>query len=147
MAIVITISSETEAKWQAASVLWFEGVIKKIENYWDVGPGSVSFRCCSIEHECQNSCGDKLEKYTICAKSHQVVNTNVEWMNIVREEESYAFMLLFNALIVKVIIQPNYLNICLDKKLKYKLIKIKLPKISNYNKSPSKAKSFKKRLR
>lgn len=68
-------------------------------------------------------------------------------MNIVREEESYAFMLLFNALIVKVIIQPNYLNIYLDKKLKYKLIKIKLPKISNYNKSPSEAKSFKKRLR
>ena len=72
LAIVITVSSESEAKRLAASGLRFGRAIKKVEKYWDAGPRSVCLRCCGIGHECQNSCGDRPEKCTMCAGAHQV---------------------------------------------------------------------------
>ncbi len=69
-AIVITVSSESEAKQLAASGLRFGGTIKKVEKYWDTGLGSVCLRCCGIGHERQNSCGDRPEKCTMCAGAH-----------------------------------------------------------------------------
>ena len=69
-AIVITVSSESEAKQLAASVLRFGEAIKKVEKYWDAGPGSVCLRCCGIGHERQNSCGGRPKKCTLFAGAH-----------------------------------------------------------------------------
>lgn len=69
-AIVITGSGENEAKRLMASGLRFGGAVKKVEKYWDAGPGSVCLKCCGIGHERQNSRGDKPEKYTMCAGPH-----------------------------------------------------------------------------
>ena len=45
--------------------------VKKVEKYWDAGPGSVCLNCCGIGHERQNSYGDRPEKCIMCAGSHQ----------------------------------------------------------------------------
>ena len=67
---VITVSSESEAKRLVASGLRFGGAVKKVEKYWDAGPGSVCPKCCEIGHERQNSCGDRSEKCIMCAGAH-----------------------------------------------------------------------------
>ena len=69
-AIVIMVSSEAEVKQLIASGLRFGGAVKKVEKYWDAGPGSVYPRCCGIGHERQNSCGNRPEKCTMCARTH-----------------------------------------------------------------------------
>ena len=69
-AILITVSSESEAKRLLASGLRFGGAVKKVEKYWDAGPGSVCLKCCGIGHERQNRCGDRPEKCIMCAGPH-----------------------------------------------------------------------------
>ena len=69
-AIVITVSSEAEAKRLIASRLRFRGAVKKIEKYWDAGLGSVYPRYCGIGHERQNSCENYPKKCTMCAWAH-----------------------------------------------------------------------------
>ena len=69
-AIVITVSNEIEAKRFIASGLRFGGVIKKVEKYWDAGPGSVCMKCCGIGHERQGNCEDRPEKCIMCASAH-----------------------------------------------------------------------------
>lgn len=66
-AIVITVRNEIEAKRIMARGLRFGGSIKKVEKYWDAGPGSVCMRCCGIGHERQGNCGDRPEKCMLCA--------------------------------------------------------------------------------
>lgn len=69
-AIVITVSNEIEAKRLLANGLRFGGAVKKVEKYWEAGPGSVCMRCCGIGHERQGSCGDRPEKCVMCAGAH-----------------------------------------------------------------------------
>lgn len=70
-AIVITVSNENVAKQLMASGLRFGGAVKKVEKFWDAGPGSVCMRCCGIGHERLGSCGDRPEKCVMCAGEHQ----------------------------------------------------------------------------
>ena len=69
-AIIITVSNEMEAKRLLASGLRFGGAIKKVEKYWEAGPGSVCMKCCGIGHERQGSCENRPEKCIICARAH-----------------------------------------------------------------------------
>lgn len=69
-AIVITASNKIEEKRLLANSLRFGGAIKKVENYWEAGPGSVCIRCCGIGHKRQASCKDRLEECVICAGAH-----------------------------------------------------------------------------
>lgn len=69
-AIVITVSNEIEAKRSIASGLRFGGAVKKVEKYWDAGPGSVCMKYCGIGHERQGDCGDRPEKCILCAGAH-----------------------------------------------------------------------------
>lgn len=55
-AIVITVSNEKDAKRLVASGLRFGGAIKKVEKYWEAGPGSVCMKCCGIGQERQGNC-------------------------------------------------------------------------------------------
>ena len=71
-AIVITVSNENEAKQLVASGLRFGGSIKRVEKFWDAGPGSVCMKCCGIGHERLGNCGNRLEKCVICAGDHAV---------------------------------------------------------------------------
>ena len=54
-----------------ASGLWFGGAVKKIEKFWDAGPGSVFIKCYGIGHKRLRSCGDRPEKCVMCAREHQ----------------------------------------------------------------------------
>lgn len=69
-AIVITVSSEYEAKQLIADGLRFGGAVKKVEKYWDAAPGSVCLKCCGISHERLGSCGDRPEKCVMYAGAH-----------------------------------------------------------------------------
>ncbi len=69
-AIVLTVSNEIEAKRLLANGLRFGGTVKKVEKYWEAGPGSVCMRCCGIGHERQGSCGDRPERCVMCAGAH-----------------------------------------------------------------------------
>ena len=69
-AIVITVSNETEAKRIIANGLRFGGAVKKVEKYWDAGPGSVCMKCCGIGHERQDNCGNRPEKCIMCVGAH-----------------------------------------------------------------------------
>lgn len=60
LAIVITVSNKIEAKRLVASSLRFEGVLKKVENYWDAGPELVCMKSYRIGHEHQGRYGDRL---------------------------------------------------------------------------------------
>jgi hypothetical protein len=71
-AIVITVSNENVAKQLIASGLRFGGAVKKVEKFWEAGPGSVCMRCCGIGHERLGSCGNRPEKCIMCAGEHQV---------------------------------------------------------------------------
>ena len=71
-AIVITVSNENLAKQLMASGLRFGGVVKKVEKFWEAGPGSVCLRCCGIGHERLEKCGDRPKKCVMCAGEHQV---------------------------------------------------------------------------
>ncbi len=71
-AIVITISNENVAKQLMASGLRFGGAIKKVEKFWEAGPGSVCLRYCEIGHERLERCGDRPKKCVMCAGDHQV---------------------------------------------------------------------------
>ena len=68
--IVIIVNNKIEAKWLLANGLCFGGAVKKVEKYWDAGPGLVYMRYCGIGHECQSSCGDRPERCVICAEAH-----------------------------------------------------------------------------
>ena len=69
-AIVITVSNEIEAKRLLANGLCFGGAVKKVEKYWEAGPGLMYMRCCGIGYKRQGSCGDRLEKCVMCAEAH-----------------------------------------------------------------------------
>ena len=69
-AIVITVSNKIKAKRLIANGLQFREVIKKVERYWDTGPGSVCMKCCGNGHERQSSYGDRPEKCIMCAGAH-----------------------------------------------------------------------------
>ena len=71
-AIVITVSSESEAKKLCASGLRFGGIVKVVEKYWESGPSSVCRTCCGIGHERMGNCGNRLPKCVICAGPHKV---------------------------------------------------------------------------
>lgn len=55
-----------------ASNLQFGRIVKKVEKFWKVISGSVCMKCCEIGHECLGSCENKLEKYIMCVREHQV---------------------------------------------------------------------------
>ena len=71
-AIVITVSNEYVAKKFIASGLRFGGAVKKVEKFWEAGPGSVCLRCCGIGHERLEKCGNRPEKCVMCAGEHQI---------------------------------------------------------------------------
>ena len=71
-AIVITVSSKSEAKKLCASGLRFGGVIKVVEKYWESGPSSVCMTCSGIGHERMGKCGDQVPKCVICAGPHKI---------------------------------------------------------------------------
>ena len=71
-AIVITVSNKNVAKQLIASGLRFGGAVKKVEKFWEAGPGSVCMRCCGIGHERLGSCGNRPEKCIMCAGEHQI---------------------------------------------------------------------------
>ena len=71
-AIVITVSSESEAKKLCASGLRFGGVVKVVEKYWESGPSSVCMTCSGIGHERMGKCGDRVPKCVICAGPHKI---------------------------------------------------------------------------
>lgn len=58
-AIVITVSNEHVAKQLIASGLRFGGMVKKVEKFWEAGPGSVCLRCFGIGHKRLEKCGDR----------------------------------------------------------------------------------------
>lgn len=70
--MVITVSSDNEAKRMVASGCWFGKVMEIVEKYWDAGSGSVFLRCYGIGYERQNSCGNRSEQCIMCARAHQV---------------------------------------------------------------------------
>ncbi len=70
-AIVITVGNENVAKQLMASGLRFGGAVKKVEKFWDAGPGSVCMRCCGIGHERLGNCGNRPERCVMCAGEHQ----------------------------------------------------------------------------
>lgn len=69
-AIVITVSNEIDSKRLVASGFRFGGAIKKVEKYWEAGPGSVCMKSCGIGHERQGDCGNRPEKCIMCASAH-----------------------------------------------------------------------------
>ena len=50
-AIVITVNNKIKAKRLIANRFQFGGIIKKVERYWDAGPGSNCIKCCEINHK------------------------------------------------------------------------------------------------
>lgn len=71
-AIVITVSSESEAKKLCASGLHFGGMSKVVEKYWEAGPSSVCMTCCGISHERMGGCRNWPAKCIICSRAHKV---------------------------------------------------------------------------
>ena len=71
-AIVITVSSESEAKRLCASGLRFGGILRVVEKYWESGPSSVCMTCCGIGHERMGKCGDRQPRCVICAGPHKL---------------------------------------------------------------------------
>lgn len=70
LAIVITVSNENVAKQLMASGLRFGGAVKKLEKFWDAGPGLVCMSCCGISYECLGNCEDRSEKCVMCVGEH-----------------------------------------------------------------------------
>ena len=71
-AIVITVSSESEAKKLCASGLRFGGIVRVVERYWESGPSSVCMTCCGIGHERMGKCGDRKPRCVMCAGPHKL---------------------------------------------------------------------------
>ena len=71
-AIVITVSSESEAKRLCASGLRFGGILRVVEKYWESRPSSVCMTCCGIGHERMGKCGDRQPRCVICAGPHKL---------------------------------------------------------------------------
>ena len=46
--------------------------MRVIERYWEDGPSSVCMTCCSIGHQRMGECGDRTQRYVICASPHKV---------------------------------------------------------------------------
>ena len=71
-AIVITVKGEVEAKKLCTSGLQFDGLVKVVEKFLEVGPSSVCMTCCGICHKRMGSCGNRPVQYTICSRVHKV---------------------------------------------------------------------------
>lgn len=92
---MITVSNEIEAKRLLANGLRFGGAVKKVEKYWEAGPGLVCIRYCGIGHERQGSCGDRSEKFSECTKEE--LDKEVKWF-----ESKTAELLNIYAMITRV---------------------------------------------
>lgn len=72
MVIVIIVIGKSEAKMLFVLELYYGGVIKKIEKYWELGPSSVCITCWGIGHKRMGKCGSCPSKYVICADIHKL---------------------------------------------------------------------------
>lgn len=54
-----------------ASGIRFREVVKKIEKFWDAGPGSGCLRCCGIGHKCLGNFKDRPKKCVMYTEKHQ----------------------------------------------------------------------------
>lgn len=70
--IVITIVSSFKATHLYTKKLRFGGIFKVIGRYEEAGPRSICPIYYRIDHNWLEKYGEKLAKYTICARSHKL---------------------------------------------------------------------------
>ena len=73
-AIIITVGNKADTFKLCAKELRFEGALKVVEKYWEVGPSSIYITYSSIRHDQLRGWNKKPTQWVIYARAHKSEN-------------------------------------------------------------------------